>query len=334
MTGPEAPPINSADDLSGKTVHVRKATSYYQSLVALNERFKQEGKAPVSFVILPDALEDEDKMEMVNTGLIDIVIVDDWLAKIWAPVLPKIKLNEGAVVRSGGHTGWAFRKDSPQLEAVFDDFYKNYLKKQGLVSYRHIKYAKQIKQIKDPTASQEYKRFTDTIELFRKYGQQYAFDPLMLAAQGFQESQLDQGKRSHVGAIGVMQVMPGTGKELAVGDVHVVESNIHAGTKYMDKLMTQYFKDANFEGANRSLFAFASYNAGPGNISKMRKEAAQRGLDQDKWFNNVEIITAERIGKETTTYVRNIYKYYVAYKLALDAEEAKKKAREQVTPGK
>ena len=91
--------------------------------------------------------------------------------------------------------------------------------------------------------------------------------------------------------------------------------------------MTRYFKDADFDPANRALFAFASYNAGPGNISKMRKEAAQRGLNPDKWFNNVEMVTAEKIGIETTTYVRNIFKYYTSYKLTLEAQQEQAKAR-------
>jgi membrane-bound lytic murein transglycosylase MltF len=94
--------------------------------------------------------------------------------------------------------------------------------------------------------------------------------------------------------------------------------------------MTRYFKDANFDAGNRPLFAFAAYNAGPGRMAKIRKEAAARGLDPDKWFNNVEIVTAERVGVETTTYVRNIYKYYVAYKLTGEAEALKAKAREQI----
>jgi membrane-bound lytic murein transglycosylase MltF len=124
-----------------------------------------------------------------------------------------------------------------------------------------------------------------------------------------------------VGAIGVMQIMPATGKELAVGDIRTIEPNIHGGAKYMDKLMTRYFQDAKFDDTNRTLFAFASYNAGPGNIAKMRKLAEARGLDPDKWFNHVEVVTAERIGLETTTYVRNIYKYYTAYRLTLKAQE-------------
>jgi membrane-bound lytic murein transglycosylase MltF len=334
VTGPKSPAIASTEDLAGKTVHVRKASSYYESLEALNGRFKKEGKPAVELVLVPDALEDEDMMEMLNAGLLEVVVVDDWKAKMWAQILPKIKVNEQVVVREGGKIGWAIRKGSPKLETEILDFYKSYLKKQGVVPYRLKQYMSRVKQMKNPTGKSEWKRFEEMLALFQKYGQKYNFDPLMLAAQGYQESQLDQKARSPEGAIGVMQIMPATGSELKVGDITVTEPNIHAGAKYMDQLMTQYFSDANFRENDRSLFAFASYNCGPGNVSKMRKEAAKRGLDPDKWFNNVEIVTAEKIGMETTTYVRNIYKYYVAYKLMLEAQELQRKAREKVAPGK
>jgi membrane-bound lytic murein transglycosylase MltF len=333
LTGPKSPAIATVDDLAGKTVHVRKASSYYESLVALNDRLKKENKPAVNLTLVPDALEDEDMMEMLNTGLLEAIVVDDWKAKMWAQVLPKIKINTQAVARDGGLRGWAIRKDSPKLAAELNDFWVKVVKKQNLNVVRMAQYYKRIKQIKDPTGSEEWKRFEETLALFRKYGERYAFDPLMLAAQGYQESQLDQNAKSHVGAIGVMQLMPTTGAELKVGDISVTEPNIHAGTKYMDQLMTKYFPDAEFSDANRSLFAFASYNAGPGRISQMRKLAERRGLDPNKWFNNVEIVTAEKVGIETTTYVRNIYKYYASYKLMLEVQETQKKARESVKQG-
>jgi membrane-bound lytic murein transglycosylase MltF len=323
VTGPKSPAIASVDDLSGKAVHVRRASSYYESLEALNGRFMTEGKPAVNLVLVPDALEDEDMMEMLNAGLLEILVVDDWKAKMWAQILPGLKVNESVSLRESGKIGWAIRKGSPKIEAEILDFYKAYLKKQGVASYRMKKYMTRVKQIKNPTGKSEWERFEEMLVLFRKYGEKYSFDPLMLAAQGYQESTLDQNKKSKVGAIGVMQVMPATGKELKVGDITVTASNIHAGAK---------FPDANFTEQNRTLFAFASYNCGPGNVSKMRTEAEKRGLDPDKWFNNVEVVTARKIGMETTTYVRNIFKYYVAYKLQLDAIEAAKKARGQVAP--
>ncbi|HEX6829538.1 MAG TPA: transglycosylase SLT domain-containing protein [Burkholderiales bacterium] len=334
VTGPKSPAIATVDDLSGKTVHVRKASSYYESLVALNLRFKKEGKPEARLVLVSDALEDEDMMEMLNAGLLELIVVDDWKADMWAQILPKIKPLPAVTLREEGKVGWAFRKDSPQMQAVLKEFYMEFIKKQNLHQARIKSYMKRAKQIRDATAGEDFKRFEQTVALFEKYGTKYGFDPLMLAAQGYQESQLDQNAKSHVGAIGIMQVMPATGAELKVGDIHIAESNVHAGAKYMDQLMTRYFPDANFSENNRTLFAFASYNAGPGNISKMRKLAAQRGLNPDKWFNNVELVTSEKIGAETTTYVRNIYKYYVAYTLIEDAQEAQRKAREQHEPAK
>ena len=328
ITGLKSPAVATVEDLSGKIVHVRKASSYYESLVALNERFAKEGKEAIHIVLVPDALEDEDMIEMLNAGLLQMIVVDDWKAKMWAQVLPSIKINESAVLRKEGEIGWAIRKDSPKLRGIIEEFDRSFVEKQGVAEYRLRQYLKQIKQIKDPTGTAEWKRLEQTLAFFEKYASKYNFDPLMLVAQGYQESQLNQDARSPVGAIGIMQVMPATGEEMKVGDIRIDEPNIHAAAKYMDLLTSKYFPDAKFSEEDRMLFAFASYNAGPGNISRMRKEATKRGLDPDKWFNNIELVVAEKIGQETTTYVRNIYKYYVAYKLLLEAEEVRRRARE------
>ncbi len=183
VTGPKSPALKSLDDLAGKTVHVRRASSYYESLTALNERLRQSGKAPMHLVLLPDALEDEDVLEMVNAGLLAIVVVDDWKAAMWAQILPDIKVRQDLAVREGGYIGWAFRKNSPQLRQAIDNFYINHVKKQGVAEYLLKQYMRRIKQIKNNTDDAEYKRFQQTVAFFEKYGKDYHFDPLMLAAQ-------------------------------------------------------------------------------------------------------------------------------------------------------
>jgi membrane-bound lytic murein transglycosylase MltF len=333
LTGPRSPPIASADELSGSAVDVRTSSNAYESLVELNAHLKEAGKPPIELVLVPDALEDEDMMEMLNAGLFQAIVVDDWMAHMWAPVLPRIRVNETAVVRAGGKIGWAIRKNSPQLTAVLNEFYTRFLERQRVVQARMKEYSRRVTQLKDPAASSARKRFDDTLALFREYGREYRFDALMLAAQGYQESQLNQRARSRVGAIGIMQLMPATGEALHVGNIRNAEPNVHGGAKYMDQLLARYLGDATFDETNRTLFAFACYNAGPGNIERMRANTDKRGLDADKWFNNVEIVTAEKIGSETTTYVRNIYKYYVAYKLMLEMEARNQIAREAVKQG-
>jgi membrane-bound lytic murein transglycosylase MltF len=152
----------------------------------------------------------------------------------------------------------------------------------------------------------------------------------MLAAQGYQESQLDNSVRSKAGAIGIMQVMPLTAKDpnVDIANIAVLENNIHAAAKYMRYVMDTFFPDAKMDPFNRTMFAFASYNAGPAKIAKLRRQAVSRGLDPDQWFGQVERVVAERIGRETVQYVSNILKYYVVYRRIDELQERKERALE------
>jgi membrane-bound lytic murein transglycosylase MltF len=320
--------ITNLEQLSGVTVSVRRSSSYFGSLQMLNKMFRDRGRTLIKLQVVSEYLEDEDLMEMLDAGIIKAIVVDDWKAKMWAQIFPNIVLNDGAPVHRGGHIGWAFRKNSPLLTAEFKDYYYKIEKHNESLLYRFRSYNRQVRYLQDPTKSDNVKRYNEIIKLFEKFGKEYSFDPLMLAAMGFQESALNQKERSPVGAIGVMQVMPGTGTQMKVGDITITEPNIHAGTKYMYQIMSKNFKDAHFDEFNRSLFAFASYNAGPGKIDHLRKIAADRGLNPDVWINNVEIVASEKIGRETTTYVRNIIKYYYSYKLMLGMDEEERKQRD------
>jgi membrane-bound lytic murein transglycosylase MltF len=192
------------------------------------------------------------------------------------------------------------------------------------------RYLKNAEYVKDAASEAARRKFLDLIPFFQKYGGQYDVDWLLMAAQGYQESQLNQSLKSPVGAIGVMQVMPATGKELNVGDIAQAEANIHAGIKYMRWMIDQYYGKEPMTKLDKALFAFASYNAGAGRISQLRKEAARRGLDPNVWFHNVEYLAAEKIGAETVTYVSNIYKYFIAYKLLMEASAEKAQAIEKM----
>ena len=334
LTHANGPAIAAVDDLAGKTVHVRKSSSYRESLEALNDRFRKEDKAPVRLAMVPEELEDEDMMELLNAGLLQVIVVDDWKARLWAQILSHVRVNEQAAVGTGGVVGWAIRKDSPALRAELEAFYGQLARQQGVHEERLKQAMRRVKQIRNNAGDAERKRLQDTIALFRKYAEQYDFDPLMLAAQAYEESQLDQSAENYFGAIGVMQIMPTTGKALRVGDIRAVEPNIHGGAKHMDELLAHHFEGADFNQINRNLFACAIYRAGPRNISKMRTEAMQRGLDPNQWFNNVEVVTSEKLGIRTTTYVRNIYKYYVSYKLTVDELERSRVARDASAPAR
>ena len=329
VSGPSSPPIASVEDLSGREVFVRESSSYHTSLVALNTRLKQAGKAEVVLKPAPETLEDEDLLEMVNAGLVRYIVVDDYLATFWKQVFPAIVAHPALVLRSGGTLAVAMRKGSPKLMAAVNGLLRKYPEGSPFRNIIFKRYWKNTKFVRNAAAEADMKRFRAMVDLFRKYGGQYDLDYLLMAAQGYQESRLNQNARSKVGAIGVMQVMPKTGKELKVGDIKQLDANIHAGVKYIRQMIDTQFANEPMTKLNRGLFAFAAYNAGPGRVAQLRKEAATRGLDPNVWFNNVEQIAAERIGRETVQYVSNIYKYYVAYTLVMEQMAAKKQARQQ-----
>ena len=265
-------------------------------------------------------------MEMTAAGLLRATVGDDWVAGLWVQIIKGVRLHSKAPLKEGAEIGWAVRPHNPKLLATLNRAIAEITGNVNRWSDDTRSYLLQLKQLhtarREPTCS----AFATRSRFFRNYVGQYRFDTLMLVAQGYQESNLDQRTVSRVGAVGLMQIMPQTGRELGVGDIHKPDPNVHAGAKYMAQLMDDYFNDAVLEDQNRNLFAFAAYNAGPGKIQSLRREAQAEKLDPNLWFNNVERVAAARVGQEPVRYVRNIYKYYVAYKLIEESDAAKKAA--------
>ena len=334
VTGPGAPAIVTKDDLPGKEVYVRPASSYAEHIRAVNSRLKKEGRDAIVITPAPEVLEDGDILEMVNAGLVPATVVDEFMADLYIQVFPGLRKTD--IAGQPGSIAWAFRKKSPKLAAAVNAFVKTHKKGSAAGNVLLQKYLKTTKWVKNARSDEDRKRFVAMVDLFKRYSSKYEFDYLLMAAQGYQESTLDQTKRSHVGAIGVMQVMPSTAKDKAVAipDIDNLESNIHAGIKYNRWVVNNFFNDPAVSPLDRQLLAFASYTAGPGRGSGLRKEAKATGLDPNKWFNNVELVAAKRIGRETVTYVSNIYKYYLAYQMMVGTTEARAEAKEQARQGR
>jgi membrane-bound lytic murein transglycosylase MltF len=330
VTGPDSPALTTLDDLAGKEVFARPSSSYWEHLQALNAKFKSEGKPPVILRAAPEDLEDEDILEMLNSSLIQVAVTHAYLPNLWAQIFPKIRPHDDIVINDNESIGWAMRKNSPQLMSAVNAFVATH--KRGTVFGNTViqKYAINTQMLKSATSPADLQRFQQTVEFFRKYGAQYNLDYLLMMAEGFQESSLNQEAKSSVGAVGIMQLMPATGEQMKVGDISQTEVNIHAGVKYIRFMVDKYFANEPMTDTNKLLFAFASYNAGPGRIHALRAEAAQKGFDPNVWFDNVEVIAASRVGVETVTYVANIYKYYVAYKLVALQQEERTKTLQQL----
>ena len=327
VTGPGVAPVTSVRDLGGRELYLRPSDIPRGAVERFNAELKAAGKPPVRVRPAPEVLSDEDILEMVSAGLVPATLVEDHIAGFWQQVFPGLVLNPAAALRTDAQAGMMVRKGSPKLLAELNAFLARYPEGSLTRNVLLQKYLKSVKYAKSATSADDIKRLRAVVDLLRKYGDQYDIDYLLMAAQAYQESGLDHSRRSHVGAIGVMQVMPKTGAEMRVGDVRQLEPNVHAGVKYVRFMMDHYYKDEPMDDLNKGLFAFASYNAGPARVRGLRQKAAARGLDPNKWFNNVEIVAAESIGRETVQYVSNIYKYYLAYQMVVEQTEQRESAK-------
>lgn len=318
------PALASLSDLSGRTVVARKGSSYITHLKSLNERLLSKGLAPVEISEAEEQLSTEDILEMLDAGAVQLAVADRHIATIWSKMLSNIRIYPDLAIHQGGQIAWAVRQDNPQLLESLNQFVDKNRKGSLLGNILFTRYYEKNRWITNPVSKDDRKRLRLMRGLFETYGQTYGIDWLELVAQAYQESRLDQSVVSHAGAIGVMQLLPSTAADKNVGipDISTVENNIHAGAKYMAFLREHYFSDPQIHPAAKMDFAWASYNAGPNRIRRLRKKAQERGFDPNRWFGNVEVLAAEKIGRETVDYVRNINKYFVAYKMYFNAQSA------------
>jgi membrane-bound lytic murein transglycosylase MltF len=320
VSGPTAGAFTSVDDLSGKEIYGNPITAYYDSLQRLNESLRRAKKPQFILKAADKHLTDEDLLQMVNAGLIPATATLDQRAQFWSQVFPKLRLHRNIVLQDEGQLAWMTRKDSPRLKHLLDQFIEGHRVGTSFGNTLLRRYLQTTKWVRYSTSNQEIKKFELYVDYFKKYAAQYKFDYLMLVAQGYQESGLNQNRRNPSGAVGIMQVVPkyAAAPPINIRNVLTPEGNIHAGTKMLRHFDETYFKDEGLDQMNETLLSFASYNAGPSRIAKARDQAKREGLDPDQWFDNVELVVAREVGQETVQYVSNIYKYYVAYKLALE----------------
>ena len=323
VTGPSGPAVTRIDELSGKEVFVNPLSVYYGSMQNLNRSLAHKGKKPITIMSADKNLEDEDLLEMVNAGLIPATVTINVRALFWAKVLDGLHLCPACVLNDEEQLAWAVRKDSPKLKQTLDAFVRTHRQGTSFGNTLLRRYLQNTQWVTNPMTTAQMRKFKLYVDFFKKYAAQYDFDYLMLVALSYQESELDQNRRNPTGALGLMQVIPryAAAPPIDIPNVDTAEANVHAGTKMLRAIEDMYFKDENLDALNKTLFTFASYNAGPTRIVELRKKAATEGLNPNEWFGNVELVVAKDVGQQTVHYVSNIYKYYVAYKLVLGQEQ-------------
>ncbi len=312
--------MNTLEDLGGRTVTVRRESSYEVHLAQIGEDFENRGLEAPSVRAVGSSLATEDVLEMVNAGIIDVTVADSHLAEAWATLMPDLVVRSDLVIRGGGALAVAVRQSDPRLLEALNSFIGKNKKGSLLGNVLFTRYFKKNSLLKNPGTEFEDLLSTSMAGLFRDYAARYDFNWINIAAQAYRESRFDQSKRSRAGAIGIMQVLPATAADPNVGinGIEDMENNIHAGVKYLAFVRDRYFSDAEISAKNRLDFALAAYNAGPRRVVNARKGASDRGLDSNVWFNHVELIVAQEVGREPVDYVRDIHAYSFALRLGYD----------------
>jgi membrane-bound lytic murein transglycosylase MltF len=318
VAGPKSAPIASVGDLAGRTVTVRRSSSYFESLTRVSDSLQAAGLDGIELDEPPPYFEDEAILHSVGTGVFDLTVVDDYIADFWVQIHEDLQPHPGVVVNRGGEIAWAIRPDSPELMETINAFVPTHRRGTLMGNILFKRYLQNTDWKSRALAAPEIERFDDLLATFSRYGQQYDFDWLILAAQAYQESRLDQGKKSHRGAVGVMQLLPSTARAVGIDDISTVDGNVHAGAKYMRHIVDTYLPVDSLDVINLHLFALAAYNGGPTRFRRLRRRTAELNLDPNVWFGNVEIVAARDVGRENVQYVSNVYKYYVAYRMLAD----------------
>ncbi|MEM9057719.1 MAG: transporter substrate-binding domain-containing protein [Pseudomonadota bacterium] len=317
VAGPAAPPLASLRDLAGQTVYVRKSSSYHEHLSGLSASFVAHGLEAIDVQPAEEFLEARDLLEMINASMLPMTVVDDYRANLWVDVFPNIAVREDLAVNEGGSIAWAWRQDSPKLAGLVNKFIRKHRPGTLFGNVVLNKYLEDRSWLQAATGARDLDKLRGLADVFKTHARDNDLDWLMLAAQAYQESGLRQDRVSPAGAVGIMQIKLSTARDKNVGveDISTIDANVEAGARYMRFLKDRYFTSDAIDPLDQWLFALAAYNAGPAKVVRMRSQARAEGRDPNVWFQNVEVVAARQIGRETVQYVSNVFKYFVGYRL-------------------
>ena len=314
-------PAQSLEDLDHRTVFVRHHSRYWERLSRLQEKGARFGIRATD-----DDIETEQLIRMVSRGRYKATLADEHLLDI--------ELAQGVPVRSAYAIeeeiphAVALRKRNPELKRAWDEFIQQTYRSE-FYNVTYNKYFKSRRSVQRLARGRVIDALNGKIspydDLVRKYAERYGFDWRLVTAQMYQESRFNPKAKSHVGARGLMQLMPRTAKEMGVDNANDPASSIRGGIKYMDWLRDRF--DANLPISDRLWFTLASYNAGVGHVRDARRLAGQMGRDPNRWFGHAEkamlLLAQEKYakkarfgfvnGNEPVNYVRDIKQRFEAY---------------------
>ena len=314
-------------DLAGARVHVAAGASFPSGLQARSAALVAEGLPAIEVVETGRELDQEDMLELVHSGALRYTICDDFLVEHWAELLDGLRVHRDLHLDTDARIAWAVRPDAPELKALLDEFIAGHRRGTLIGNVLFNRYYRSTRWIANPLRRMETERLTSILGPLKEHADAFGFDWELIAAQAYQESGLDPRAQSRSGALGLMQLLPSTGKDMGSKDLLDPEDNLRAGCRYMAWLRKHHVNDPDLDEEVRVDFCLAAYNAGPTRVRRWREAAVARGLDPDVWFGSVELLALEDVGLQPVQYVGNISKYRTLYTMLLDGETRHAEAR-------
>jgi membrane-bound lytic murein transglycosylase MltF len=308
-------------DLAGQRVSVRRSSSYYTSLQALNEQLESEGKERIHIDTVDEELGTEAILAMVAKRALDFSVADSIVAETAVAVWPELRILTGMEVRKGGQLAWATTHAAQDLATEMNAFLPRYRHGSLLGNVAVQKYFEPDHSLHARIDGERTAPLSPYDDLLRLHAERYDFDWRLMAALAYQESRFNPLASNRSGAVGFFQIKPMTAREPYIGIPDVkgpenVENNIHAGIKYLAWIKQRYFDSIpEMSEDDRMRMAMAAYNAGPRTLINARNRAVKMGLDPMLWFRNVEIALLTMRKTEPVKYVSEINQRYVSYQM-------------------
>ncbi|MFC3607019.1 MltF family protein [Stutzerimonas tarimensis] len=302
----------SLEQLSGRSVALAPGSAAGPRLARLNNELMARKKAPIVIEWVDPSLAVEDVLDMVQAGIYPATLVEQSIAERWAKVLPKLRIERQVSLGEPRDMHWFFRREASMLQASADRFLRDYRSPANLDAAFERVYRRlyKVHYPLDVVGRQRLEKVRPTLQ---RFAEEMSFDWLGLAALAFKESTLNPAARGASGAVGLMQVMPRTAAGVGVSNIHQLDNNVLASTRYLDSIRRQFFASPRFNERERMAFTLAAYNLGPQRVQALRAEARRRGLNPNQWFFQVERVAMETMGMGVVSYVNSVNKYHLAY---------------------
>lgn len=314
------PEITDVTQLVGRDVYVIDKSKYLSRMENLNDEL---GGGIAIHTVDRDTLIAEDLIEMVSKGEIPLTVVDSDVALVNKTYYPRLDIT--MPVSFAQQSAWAVSESKSWLADSIDAWIT--ADKPRRENAALLKRYFELSKTNDFSTREKHPGPSAYDAIFKAHAGEIGWDWRLLSAVCFAESRYDPTVKSWVGAKGIMQVMPATGKAYGYMPEQLDDPEVSVAVAVkiiaaLEKSLRQRVPD----GDERLKFVLAAYNSGVAHIYDAITLARKAGYDPQRWFGNVEeglLMKAHPEyyndpdvkygyfrGRQTTAYVGEVLRYY------------------------